>query len=67
MTDDMSNESGSLLARLELHRSLKAASPGFHLSDGDIDVIIAALQQEPTRESLRKLVDVVWNEGTKHG
>jgi arginine decarboxylase-like protein len=38
-----------LLKKLELHRSLKDASPGFHLSDEDIDVIIALLREDPKR------------------
>lgn len=38
-----------LLKKLELHRSLKEASPGFHVSDDDIDAIIELL-----RDSLRE-------------
>jgi hypothetical protein len=34
----------TLLQKLEVHRSLGAASPGFHLSDEDIDAIIALLR-----------------------
>ena len=33
-----------LLRKLQLHRSLKQASPGFHLSDEDIDAIIDLLR-----------------------
>jgi hypothetical protein len=42
-----------LLARLELHHSLKDASPGFHLSDDDIDVIINLLRRGPKMEKLQ--------------
>lgn len=34
-----------LRARLETHRALKEASPGFHLSDEDIDLLIEALKR----------------------
>lgn len=33
-----------LLQKLEVHRSLGAKSPGFHLSEADIDAIIALLR-----------------------
>lgn len=33
-----------LLVRLEVHTSLKDASPGFNLSDEDIDGIVTALR-----------------------
>jgi hypothetical protein len=39
-----------LLKKLELHRALKDGSPGFHLSDADIDVIIALLREDSKRE-----------------
>jgi len=51
-----------LLRKLELHRSLKEASPGFHLSDGDIDEIIDLL-----RGNIAPLfVSYVCNLGGKH-
>jgi hypothetical protein len=33
-----------LRQRLETHRSLKNSSPGFHLSDEDVDLLIEALK-----------------------
>jgi hypothetical protein len=41
MTRDRTND---LLKKLELHRSLKESSPGFHLDDDDIDLIVETLR-----------------------
>lgn len=36
--------SNALLEKLETHRALKDSSPGFHLSDEDVDLLIATLR-----------------------
>lgn len=38
-----------LLSRLETHVALKASSPGFHLSDADIEEILVALKAAQDR------------------
>ena len=49
-----------LLKKLELHRSLKDASPGFHLSDDDIDVIIDLLRRGSSmEEKLQSALEVL--------
>jgi hypothetical protein len=37
-------QASDLLARLETHVAFKASSPGFHLSDDDIEEIVLALR-----------------------
>jgi hypothetical protein len=41
----MQAEATALLAKLELHRALEDASPGFHIGDDDINVIIDSLKR----------------------
>ena len=46
MTRKDSPSRRDLRERLETHRVLKDSSPGFHLSDDDIDIIIDALRRD---------------------
>jgi hypothetical protein len=36
----------ALLERLETHQKLKGASPGFHISDEDLSIIISVLRED---------------------
>ena len=52
----------NLLERLEMHASLKSASPGFHLSDDDIQEILRALRNqsnEVLQEDLRDMLEAL--------
>lgn len=43
---NIKTERRELRQKLETHRALKDASPGFHLSDRDIDTIISVLRED---------------------